>query len=133
MGVLIVGYGTYICSIAMLPFYLSKQPYSMTTGAIGAVYLPGGIAAIVASPFGGKLADVAARANPQQPLRRLLYANLLGMPLMPLSILAFGWGLQMGLPLALPLVACFVASFINCLYMPALFTVSTMLLATEAA
>jgi hypothetical protein len=101
----------------------------MTTGA---VYLLGGIAAIVASAFGGKVADVAARANPQQPLRRLLYANLLGTPLMPLSIFAFGWGLPRGLPLAMSLAACLVASFTNCLYMPALFTLSCLLLAAVA-
>lgn len=122
--VILLGYGTYICSLAVLPFYLSRPPYSLETGAIGAVYLPGAIAAIVASPCGGKLADLAAKANPQQPLRRLVYANLLGAPLVPLSILLLGWGLQRGLPLALPMVALLVASFVNCLYMPALFTVS---------
>jgi hypothetical protein len=53
----------------------------------------------------------------------MVYANLLGMPLMPMSFLLLGWGLQKGLPLALALVACFVASFVNSLYMPALFTV----------
>lgn len=121
--VVLVGYGTYICSLAVLPFYLSRPPYAMSTGSIGAVYIPGAIAAIVASPCGGKLADTAARANPQQPLRRVLYANLLGLLLVPLSFLVLGWGLQKGLPLALPVAACFVASFVNSLYMPALFTV----------
>jgi nitrate/nitrite transporter NarK len=122
--VILLGYGTYICSLAVLPFYLSRPPYSMSTGSIGAVYIPGAIAAILASPCGGKLADQAARANPQQPLRCMVYANLLGMPLMPMNFLLLGWGLQKGLPLAMALVACFVASFVNSLYMPALFTVS---------
>lgn len=120
--VMLVGYGTYICSLAVLPFYLSRPPYALSTGGIGAVYIPGAVAAILASPCGGKLADWAARANPQQPLRRVLYANLLGL-LTPLSFIMLGWGLQKGLPLAVPLVAGFVASFINSLYMPALFTV----------
>lgn len=122
--VLLLGYGTYICSLAMLPFYLSRPPYTMSTGSIGAVYIPGAIAAILASPCGGKLADRAAQGHPKQPLRRMVYSNLLGMPLMPLSFLVLGWGLQRGLPLALPLAACVVASFVNSLYMPALFTVS---------
>jgi MFS family permease len=124
VSVMVVGYSTYICSLAVLPFYLSRPPYSMTTASIGAAYLPGALAAMLASPCGGKLADLAGRANPQQPLRRLVYANLLSIPLMPLSVLVLGWGLQKGVPLALPLVALLVASFLNCLYMPALFAVS---------
>lgn len=124
VSVMIVGYSMYMCSLAVLPFYLSRPPYSMATASIGAAYLPGALAAVLASPFGGKLADLAGRANPQQPLRRLVYSNLLGIPLMPFSILVLGWGLQKGLSLALPLVALFLTSFLNSLYMPALFTVS---------
>jgi MFS family permease len=122
--VLLLGYGTYICILAVMPFYLARAPYSLSTGTIGAVYLPGAFAAIFASPCGGRLADLSSAANMQQPLRRMVYSNLLGVTLMPLCMLLIGWGLHRGLPLAVALVALFVASFVNSLYMPALFTVS---------
>jgi len=122
--VMLLGYATYICCLTVLPFYLSKPPYSMSTGAIGAAYLPGAVAAILASPCGGKLADLAGRASTQQPLRRLVYSNLLQLLCMPPSFILLGWGLQRGLHLAAPLTACFLASFFNSLYMPGLFSVS---------
>lgn len=126
--VLLLGYGTYICILAVMPFYLARTPYSLSTGAIGAVYLPGAFAAVFASPCGGRLADMSAAANLQQPLRRLVYSNLLGVSLIPLCMLLIGWGLHQGLPLVVPLIALFVASFVNSLYMPALFTVSARVL-----
>lgn len=121
---MLLGYAMYLCSLAVLPFYLARAPYNLSTGAIGAAYLPGALAAIVASPCGGKLADLAGRANPQQPLRRLVYGSLLQLLVVPLSVIVLGWGLQCGWHLAFPLIACFLASFMNCLYMPGLFTVS---------
>lgn len=122
--VILLGYSLYIITLAVLPFYLAKPPYSLSTDSIGAAYLPGALAAIVASPCGGRLADLSARPNPRQPLRRLVYANVLMLLLMPVSLVVWGWGLQAGLHLAIPLAACFMASFVNSLYMPGLFTVS---------
>ncbi|KAI8472338.1 MAG: major facilitator superfamily domain-containing protein [Monoraphidium minutum] len=123
----ILSQAAMIAAVAALPGRIAVPPYSLDASQIGLAMLPVSLGSLIASPFGGILADLSARRLPAAPSGRMLPGALCAAGMFPVLLVAYGWLLQTGGPLAGVLA---VTTFIGmplCIYMPGLFSFMTIL------
>lgn len=77
-------------SFTVFPGLLAAPPFSLSPTAVGAAYLPIGVALLLGSLCGGGVSDAAGRRRPGAPTARLL-PSLAGACALPLGALIFGW------------------------------------------
>lgn len=89
-GVLAALFGGLFVSFTVFRGILSAPPFSLSPAAVGAAYLPSGVALWAGSLLGGSLSDSAGLARPGAPTARL-FPSLVGAFSMPIGLLIFGW------------------------------------------
>ncbi len=118
-----VTFAVMFASLIELPLVVAKAPYYMSEAATGAAYLAEGLGGFLASPIGGKLADMAGRRYGSRcPEGRLLYNTIANTIIMPSALLLFGWSFHYRTHLAVPLVAHFFIGVACSQYLPAIFS-----------
>lgn len=104
-------------TLTSLPLYLSVSPYNLSTTLIGILFLPGGVAMLIAAMIGGMLSDKSAEVFPKAPEGRLIY-SIPFMLLVPIGSVAFGFSLAYGTNLGYVLVSQSVLAFGQAAQMP---------------
>ena len=97
-------------SLTTLPTQLALPPYSLTPSIIGVTYLPVGVAMLFGARIGGQLSDIAAVKFSTSPDGRLVY-SLLGLALVPVGCIGYGYTLGYGTNLAGPLITQSIVGF----------------------
>ena len=113
--------GTTFCamfvSLTLLPLFLSRPPYSLSSDMVGLCYLPSGISMLIASNVGGRAADLSAKRFPNTPDGRMTLLLPYLWSIVP-GCVWFGFALEQGEHLAAVLVAHSLLCFGQAALMP---------------
>jgi len=83
-------------SLTTLPLYLALPPWSLDPGTIGLCYIPVGVAMMIGSQIGGKLADISSVRFAYAPGDGRMTYLLLFLWLNVPGLIGFGYSLQNG-------------------------------------
>jgi predicted MFS family arabinose efflux permease len=125
--------GCMFATFIIAPVVLAQPPYGLSASLVGVAFLSVGVGAFVASPVGGKLADMTAQHFNATPEGRLVAGTALATLLMPASLVAYGWTLQYGVHLAAPLAAHFFVGAAISAYLPGIFSYLSITKQQQAA
>ena len=87
------GFAAMFVGLTTFPVSLALPPYGLSSGIIGVLYLPIGVAMMAGSNIGGRLSDWAGKIEPGQASSRL-YPSLVGTFFTTLGSLIYGLCLQ---------------------------------------
>ena len=90
-----LNFGIMFLGLTTLPSVISAPPYSLSTAAVGACYLPIGVSMMIGSVVGGVLSDRAGAGDLKHVTARLVPA-LIGALCTPAGALVYGFSLASG-------------------------------------
>ncbi|OAQ33942.1 MFS general substrate transporter [Linnemannia elongata AG-77] len=109
--------GAQFCMNNTLPISF-HQVYNLSESTIGLCFCAGGLGSVCGSVLGGRYSDYVIRkcekvfdVAVQTPPEVRLQSVWLGVFLLPLGLMLYGWTVQKGLPLACALVGIFLVGF----------------------
>lgn len=127
-----VAFGAMFVSVVELSWFLAAEPYHLSPAMIGIACLAQNAAGLFIAPLGGKLSDVTAALQSDEPALAAFASALFGSTLMPTALLVYGVGFHFKAHISVGLVGLFFVGVSVSILLPGIMNFLTVYFQHEA-